>query len=163
MLETYRCKIIKIKETDYEDVKKLYFDEKAREFLGGIVDSERYDNNFSKMVTYDNGSIYWVVRHNATNEFVGLVSLDKHHDGLNTEVSYQFIPKWWGYGYAEEVIRRIINYAFEELQLINIVAETQSENIASCKLLKKVGMELQKSVRRFGNEQHIFRISNSSC
>ena len=65
-----------------------------------------------------------------------------------------------GYGYGEEVIKRIINYAFEELKLTRIVAETQSANKASCKLLKKIGMKLEQSVERFGAEQYIFSISN---
>lgn len=160
MLKTNRCKINNIKKEDYEDIKKLYFNKEVREFLGGIVDKQAYDHIFSQIITYDKNSFYWVVRYHVNDEFIGLVSLDRHHDGINTEVSYQFMPKWWGDGYGEEIIKRIINYAFEELKLTRIVAETQSANKASCKLLKKIGMKLEQSVERFGAEQYIFSISN---
>lgn len=163
MIHTNRCRISNIKDNDYEDVRKLYFNKKVREFLGGIVDKEKYDDNFKNMMDANDNSLYWVIRHIDTNEFVGLVSIDKHHDDLNTELSYQFIPEWWGKGYAEEVIKKVINYAFKNLKLKKIIAETQSANIASCKLLKKVGMDIEQSVQRFGCQQYIFSISNYDC
>lgn len=159
ILETNRCKIIKLQKNDYEDVRELYFDEDVRRFLGGVCSTERFDENFNDMVFSEDGSFYWIVRLRESNKFIGLVSLDKHHEGLDTEVSYQFKPLWWGHGYAEEVIRRIIDYAFYELILGKLVAETQSSNIASCKLLKKVGMSLEQVVKRFNVEQYIFSIS----
>lgn len=150
VLETNRCKIIKLEKSDYENVRK---------FLGGIFSNERFDNNFNNMVFSEEDLFYWVVRLKDSNEFLGLVSLDKHHDALNTEVSYQFKAEWWGYGYAEEVIRRIIDYAFNELKLKKLVSETQSANQNSCKLLHKVGMSLEQIVTRFDAEQSIFSIS----
>ncbi|MFT9496528.1 GNAT family N-acetyltransferase [Anaerosolibacter sp.] len=88
--------------------------------------------------------------------------INKHHDGFSTEVSYQFMPQYWGCGYAEEVIKRIINYAFDELTIKKLVAETQSVNKASCKLLQKVGMSLEQIVSRYGAEQYIFGISKDT-
>lgn len=159
ILETNRCKIIKLQKNDYENVRELYFDEDVRRFLGGVCSTERFDENFNDMVFSEDGSFYWIVRLKESNEFIGLVSLDKHHEGLDTEISYQFKAIWWGRGYAEEVIRRIIDYAFYELKLRKLVAETQSANKASCKLLKKAGMNLEQIVTRFDAEQSIFSIS----
>ncbi|MEG1256565.1 GNAT family N-acetyltransferase [Clostridium sp.] len=158
MLETMRCKIINLQDNDYKDVEKLYIDEKVRRFLGGTIDKTTYNSIFSEMNISDNSSLYWVVRHKDNNKFLGLVSIDLHHDGISREISYQFLSEWWGLGYAEEVVKRIIKYAFEELKLQKLVAETQSANEYSCKLLKKVGMELEQSVHRFGAEQYIFSI-----
>ncbi|MBY6981398.1 GNAT family N-acetyltransferase, partial [Clostridium botulinum] len=122
----------------------------------------KFNSSFNDMLTCDDNSFYWVVRLKDNNEVIGLASLDKHHDGLSTEVSYQFMPQYWGYGYAEEVVRRIIDYAFDELIIKKIVAETQSANKASYKLLKKVGMSLEQIVSRFGTEQYIFSISKDA-
>nr|WP_207751287.1 GNAT family N-acetyltransferase [Anaeromonas frigoriresistens] len=154
--------LTEVQNSDYEEVRKLYFDEKVRKFLGGIVSNERYNSSFYNMITSDKNSFYWVVRLKNNSEFIGLVSLDKHHDGFSTEISYQFMPQYWGYGYAEEVIKRIINYAFDELNIKELVAETQSANRASCKLLKKLGMSLRQTVTRFGEKQHIFGIAKST-
>ncbi|EKN42484.1 hypothetical protein N452_10960 [Clostridium botulinum A2 117] len=162
MIKTNRCKMGKVQDSDYEKIKELYTDEKVRKFLGGIVSNEKFNSSFNDMLTCDDNSFYWVVRLKDNNEVIGLASLDKHHDGLSTEVSYQFMPQYWGYGYAEEVVRRIIDYAFDELIIKKIVAETQSANKASYKLLKKVGMSLEQIVSRFGTEQYIFSISKDA-
>lgn len=161
MIETNRCKLNILKDSDYEKIKELYINEDVRKFLGGIVSTESFNSRFSNMLICDEDSFYWVVRLKDNNQAIGLVSLDKHHDGLSTEISYQFIPQYWGYGYAEEVIRKIIEYAFNELSIDKIIAETQCENKVSCKLLEKVGMELKQIVSRFGAEQYIFSISKN--
>lgn len=159
-IKTSRCKLDTLRKSDYEKVKELFTNEEVRKFLGGIVSNESFSNVFHNMLTCDNNSFYWAVRLIRNEEFIGLVSLDKHHDGFAMEVSYQFMPQFWGYGYAEEVIRKIIEYAFNELKLKNIVAETQSANKASCKLLEKIGMNIGEVVSRFGAEQYIFNITN---
>ncbi len=161
MIETNRCILSKIQKTDYEDLKTLYTDERVRQFLGGIIEENIYTIKFNNMCDESNDYLYWVIRHKEGNQFVGLVSLDLHHDGITTEISYQLLPKWWGYGYATEIVQHVISYAFKKLGLIKIVAETQSANKASCRLLKRIGMDLEETVERFGAEQSIFSIRNT--
>lgn len=161
MYETNRCRLTKIQESDYEEVKKLYTDERVRQFLGGIVEEKIYRIKFSDMCGANNNSFYWTIRQKDDNQFIGLVSLDLHHDGISTEISYQLLPKWWGYGYATEIVQEVISYAFKELGLKKIVAETQSANKSSCKLLKRSGMVLEETIERFGAEQSIFSIRNT--
>lgn len=161
MLNTDRCVMNKISKNDYEDIKKLYFDERVRAFLGGVVTEERYNNIFEELLNSNDESIYLTVRSNTTDELVGLVSLDKHHDGVSTEISYQFMSELWGQGYGNEVIKKLMDYAFKELNLNKLVAETQKANKASCRLLKKLGMSIEESIYRFGAKQYIFSISRS--
>ncbi len=160
MNDTNRCKFVKIQKVDYEDVKKLYTDERVRQFLGGIIEEQVYRIKFNAMCNAKDNGLYWVIRHKNDNQFIGLVSLDLHHDGVSNEISYQLIPKWWGYGYATEIVQEAINFAFNKLGLSRVVAETQTENKSSCKLLKKVGMSLEGRVERYGAEQSIFSIRN---
>ncbi|MDY0406771.1 GNAT family N-acetyltransferase [Virgibacillus sp. 179-BFC.A HS] len=104
-------------------------------------------------------SHYWVVREKYTQKFIGLVSLDTHHVGTDLEVSYQFLPHWWGKGYATEVVGAVIHIAFHEFNLPRIVAETQTANKVSCRLLEKLGRALERTVMRFGAEQAIYSIT----
>lgn len=113
------------------------------------------------MLRKNDDCFYWAVRKKHTGDFMGLISLDSHHDGLHLEISYQFLPQWWGKGYATEAVQLIINYGLNELKLSKIVAETQTANISSCKLLERVGMELEQTISRFGAEQAIYSIKSS--
>jgi len=158
MIETNRCKLLKIANEDHDDVKRLYQDETVRKYLGGAVDDERFNTRFAEMTEADGGSFYWGIRLKDTDEFLGMISIDMHHDGENREVSYGLLPKYWGQGYATEIVRKVIEHGFKELGLSVILAETQSANENSCKLLKRVGMILKEKRERFGAEQSIFMI-----
>jgi ribosomal-protein-alanine N-acetyltransferase len=158
-LETDRCILSKLQQIDYEDVKKLYVNEKVRKYLGGIRDEVIIKESFYRVMKPIKGSYYWVIKEKHTNEFLGLFSLDTHHDGISKEVSYQLLPQWWGAGFATEILKAIIDYAFNTLQITEIIAETQTANEASCRLLERVGMKYKQSVQRFGAEQAIYSIS----
>ncbi|MET3193780.1 GNAT family N-acetyltransferase [Bacillus sp. OAE603] len=160
MFETERCFINSFQKLDYDDVKKLYINKKVRNFLGGIPEEDSIRVVLDEMLNSNEDSYYWIVREIQTDTFIGLVSLTPHHDGLFLEISYQFLPNWWGSGYATEVVQVIIKYALNELKLTKVVAETQIANTPSCKLLEKLGMELEKKIIRFGAEQAIYSIES---
>lgn len=156
LIETERTVLSRLQPGDYEDVKKLYRDEEVRKYLGGIVDEERCKVKFLKMLNLEDDSYYWTIRGKEKKQFIGLVSLDPHHNRKDTEISYQLIPKSWGKGYGTEIVEGVIKYAFEELKLRRVVAETQTANKSSCRLLEKVGMVFKETTKRFGAQQSIY-------
>ena len=56
------------------------------------------------------------------------------------EIGYMIGYDHWGNGYATEAARAILDFAFEGLQLHRIYAEALSENVASRRVLEKIGM-----------------------
>ncbi|UNK16051.1 GNAT family N-acetyltransferase [Paenibacillus sp. N3/727] len=160
-LDTKSCNLNEISYDDFEDVKKIYVNEQVRKYLGGAVPEEHTRAKFNDTVvrSFNSDSSFLVVRLKINNQFIGLVSLDNHVDG-GIEVSYEFLPAWWGQGFATEVINRVIKYAFEEMGIVKLLAETQTANVSSCNLLERLGMKLERKVQRFGSEQGIFSIEN---
>lgn len=160
MIETERCFIHSFQKSDIEDVKELYGNEEVRQYLGGIRDEESMKVAFQEVLQSNDASQYWVIRKKDGDHFLGMVSLSPHHDGIYFEVSYQFLPKWWGMGYAKEVVQAAIDYAFVEMKLSKVVAETQTANVASCKLLERLNMSVEKTLERFGAEQALYSLTN---
>ena len=150
-----------LKESDSHHIKKLYDNEQVRKYLGGTVTEESFKQRFHEMIHSSNKEHYWTVFNNSSQEFVGMVFLDTYHDGVHTEIGYQFLPEFWGKGIAREVINKVLHYGIHIMQLDRIIAETQSQNKASCKLLLPVGMRLEEKIQRFGNEQSVFAMSGS--
>lgn len=157
ILITERCIVESLKFEDYDEVRLLYLDKKVREFLGGVVSAERYKDVFREMISSNEEALYWVARLK-NNNFIGLVSIDMHHNGIDKELSYQFLPKYWGNGYAFEVISEVLDFVANELNIDRVVAETQVENKLSCRLLNKLGMKVVEKVYRFDEEQYIFAL-----
>jgi [ribosomal protein S5]-alanine N-acetyltransferase len=94
LFETERCLINTLQKSDFVDVKKLYVNHDVRKFLGGIRDEDSIRVVLDEMLDSKDDSFYWVVREKHTDNFIGLVSLDPHHEGINLEISYT-----WRSGY----------------------------------------------------------------
>ena len=99
---------------------------------------------------------HWVVRETSTHAVLGLLSVSPHHDPRDLELSYQFLPAYWGRGYAAEALRAALVYIEETMPLKRIVSETQEKNAASCRLLEKIGYRLTSTCERFGEMQRIY-------
>jgi [ribosomal protein S5]-alanine N-acetyltransferase len=81
----------------------------------------------------------WVVRCAQTGQIVGWggLSVDPEDPAWGLEVSYAFSPAAWGRGYATELVRFSIGYAFRELKAPEVHAFAKPENQASIHVLNK--------------------------
>ncbi len=144
--------------SDYGDIWRLYRDKKVRQYLWGVITQTEFDKKFEGILSTTPPEIYRVVRRKETNSLFGLVSLTKHHDKEHFEISYQLHPNCRRKGLGTELVNRAIKYAFDEGGFDELYVETQKKNIASVKLLEKVGMTLVREVDRFGEIQLIYSI-----
>ena len=160
-METNRCQLTKVTkehETFYHIVQT---DEKVREYLGGIPSETHVKNRFKAILESDD-IWYWVVKDKSDNTLIGLISIEPYEENISYEISYQFLPKWWGQGYAYETVHEVMDYAFNTLLLDEIKAVTQSKNKKSRALLERLDM-IQESVKvMFNEEQSIYSLRNTT-
>ena len=159
ILETNRCTIKPVGIEDKTDLHRLCDDPNVWQYLGGQATAEHNRKNIDyigKVPITDR----WVVRGKADDSFLGAISLIPHHAGDDLEVSYLFLSKHWGKGYASEVVTAVIHYAFSEKKINRLLAETQSANLASCRMLEKLGFHKIKNLVRFEAEQALYAIDN---
>jgi len=130
-------------------VRNLLSDPIVRRYLGGVA--THINTDFS-----DNEEDTWIVHAGQTP--IGMMSLGPHKDGMDWEVSYQFIPASWGKGYATEALGYILDYAFATRALPRVIAETQKANAKSVALLRRIQMVEIATLTRFGETQLIFAI-----
>ena len=157
MIQTIRCELTTLQNRDWELEMKLYTNVEVRRFLGGIIDLQNVRRKFWKMLQSDRAK-YWVIRvkENDLKCGIGIVCLSKHHNNIDTEISYQLLPQWWNKGYGSEAVGAIVERALTIDRLPRVIAETQIANTASCQLLESIGMSLERTVERFGAKQGIF-------
>ena len=83
---------------------------------------------------------YWPIFDLKSEECVGVCGLRPH--GSNSyELGFHLRPAYWHQGYAAEAGRAAIGYAFETLHADSIFAGHHPDNIASKKVLQRLGFE----------------------
>ena len=149
------CCLESLEVNDLPLVERLFSESKVRAFLGGSIAPSLARQRALEFVLQSERA--WAVRSASGNSgLLGVVLLDRHHDLEDIEVSYLFLPEHWGRGYASAAVRQVLAHAFGTIGLCRVVAETQSANAASVRLLERLGFRLLRKVVRFGAEQSIY-------
>lgn len=75
------------------------------------------------------------------DELVGCIGLVKQTDvyRLNAEMGYWIGEEYWNKGIATAAVHKLIEYAFNKLEVIRVYANVFSVNKASQKVLEKCG------------------------
>ena len=83
-----------------------------------------------------------------SGELTGGMGLTVNPDHRRAEIGYYIGVAYWGRGYATEAGRAVIRYAFEGLRVNRVYAEHFSRNPASGRVLQKLGMRHEGSLRQ---------------
>ncbi|MFS0488699.1 GNAT family N-acetyltransferase [Leadbetterella byssophila] len=88
-------------------------------------------------------------------DFVGVVSLQVHHQPEEAEVGYWIGVPYWGQGIATRAVEKVIHQARGRFE--RLIAKVFLDNPASCRVLEKAGFEYQ------GVElgEHVYRLTLS--
>jgi ribosomal-protein-alanine N-acetyltransferase len=85
----------------------------------------------------------------STGTLIGLCRLTMRPDELRqAELLYLLNRHYWGRGYATEAVRAVLGYGFEELGLHRVYATCRPANVASSRVMEKVGMQREGHLRR---------------
>lgn len=107
--------------------------EEAKEFLENYKDYKK--NGFGR----------WACILKKNYEFLGWCGLKYNEDIKEVDLGYRFSRKNWGKGYATESARACLEYGFNKLGLETIIARANRENTASINVMKKLGMQFEKT------------------
>jgi ribosomal-protein-alanine N-acetyltransferase len=85
------------------------------------------------------GFAFGAVLDKISGELIGHCGLNRLSDGA-VEVGYAFARSRWGQGCAPEAARACLRYGFETLLLDEIIALAMPPNLASQRVMQKIGM-----------------------
>jgi RimJ/RimL family protein N-acetyltransferase len=89
----------------------------------------------------------FVVELKEGGEPVGICGL-LYRDSLDlTDIGFALLPDYWGQGYAFEAASTVLEYGRSTLGIEKIVGLTSEDNLASIKVLRKLGMEFERTVK----------------
>src|SRR5712692_1765909 len=81
-------------------------------------------------------------------------------DGTSeVEVGYRLAKRFWGMGLASEAAQASLRFGFQELALDRIVAVVHPENVASQRVLEKIGLKYVKDARFYNKDLKHYAIT----
>ena len=87
---------------------------------------------------------------------IGICGLIKRAGLDDVDIGFALLPEFWGRGYAHEAASAVMAYAKDVVGLTRIVAITSLDNESSAKLLGKIGLRFERTIRLNGEEVKLF-------
>ncbi len=121
--------------------------------FASIAAAEAFIRQYAAYREHGFGRMSVVLRE--TGEVIGWCGLKRHPDGM-VDLGYRFHRAVWNRGYASEAGRACIRHGFEHLLLHEIVGRTARHNLASVRVLEKLGMIFWKHAPCEGIDDSVF-------
>lgn len=148
--ETKRLRLRQWKESDLRSFAALTADPEVMRYFPATLNRDESDAlaaRFRATIDENGGWGYWAVEVKATGEFAGYVGLasqpDRYAFSPCTEISWRLSQKFWHQGIAREAAEAALDYAFNVLNLEEVVSLTSIHNAPSENLMKRLGMRKQ--------------------
>ncbi len=149
VLETTRLQLRPCQIEDIQLVHTLWTNDRIRYFLfdNRVISSDEARSHIEdSLANFErHGYGLWLVFVRDIDRLVGFAGFLPSEEGTPSLI-YGVHPDRWGYGYATEAASAVLSYALEKLALPKVRADVDEPNIASVRVLEKLGM------RRTGRE-----------
>ncbi|MEJ6615602.1 MAG: GNAT family N-acetyltransferase [Crocinitomicaceae bacterium] len=102
------------------------------------MDRETSDQHFEKHLNSNTNSEtkVWAIASKDDATFIGIAAFLKNNE-KEDEIGYRIREKFWGIGYGTEIVKGLIDYGFNVLNVELITADVYAENVKSIKILDK--------------------------
>jgi RimJ/RimL family protein N-acetyltransferase len=110
----------------------------------------------------ERGYGWWAVEPRTKQGLLGWSGLQFLPETEEVEVGYLLGKAFWGKGLATEAARTCLQYGFENLEVETIVAIVHPENVASQRVIEKLGMAFVEQARYFGMDCYRYSIERPS-
>jgi ribosomal-protein-alanine N-acetyltransferase len=162
VIETARLSVRPFIEADFDALVALREPWEVRKYLGG----ERNTVEFTRQrLTYyinhhaRHGYAIGVVSLKPSTEMIGFGGLQHFNQGDEIEVGYAFAQAYWGRGLATELASACVQFGFDTIGADRIIAVADEANLASRRVMEKIGMRHEKDIVHYGHPCVYYAIS----
>jgi RimJ/RimL family protein N-acetyltransferase len=129
---------------DAENFYRLNLDHHVMRYTGDVPFStveaaQTFLAHYDQYKKYGYGR--WAVIRQSDDAFLGWCRLKYAPELEETDIGFRFFREFWNQGYATEAANLCLKLGFEQFGLKRIVGRAMSENVASIKVLEKIGLK----------------------
>ena len=160
-IETARLYLRQFTPDDLDDLYRIYSDPEIMKYITGVRSREATEIAIHTMLKRweENNFGMWALVHKIDRKMIGRCGLGFLDRTSEVELGYVLDKVYWNQGLATEASFASLNYGFEILQLDRIVAIARPENIASQRVIQKVGMKYEKNAHYYETDVVYYSIS----
>lgn len=168
-LETQRLQLKGINESHVEDILKIRSNETINRFVQRNSPKNNYEALQFILTVKENAvkgqSFYWGISLKDRPGLIGTICLRNFsEDRKVAEVGYELLPEYHRKGIMSEALAAVVDFAFHELHLAEMLAVTHQDNESSKQLLLKHHFMLKKQHEDKAVPEHpVFSLKASGC
>jgi ribosomal-protein-alanine N-acetyltransferase len=129
---------------DLDSIHALWTDPGVRRFLfdDQIISREQAAAEINESIDRfeAHGCGLWAARLRVESELIGFCGYRFFHEPPQLQLLYGFHPRHWSKGFATEAARAMIRFGFENGGFDFVIASADTPNLASLRVMEKVGM-----------------------
>ena len=143
ILTTARCELRPVTDADIDALHQLWISPGVRRFLW---DDEVIPRESAVEAVATSQDLFarhrfglWAVRLTRSPDIVGFAGIWPFRDPPEFELLYGVAEPSWGQGYAVEASHAVLAYCYATLAMTSVRASTDAANVASLRVLDKLG------------------------
>lgn len=160
--ETERLRAYRLRPEHFSLLLAMHQDAVTMASLGGVRSEEQTRDYMRRFLAHwdQNGFGMWVL-YDRDQHFVGRSALRRMElDGqMEVEVGCALLAPFWNKGVASEIVRALVELALVRLGLPNIVGFALASNMASIRILQKLGFHYEKDIVHAGRRHVLYRLT----
>jgi RimJ/RimL family protein N-acetyltransferase len=170
ILETNRLILRELKLSDAEAFFAMDSNPKVHQYLWNKPVQKKEETieiiEYVRKQYSDNGIGRFAMISKETNEFIGWAGLKYNTEMVNNKINfydigYRLDEKFWGKGYASEASFAWLKYAFETMNVKTMEAAAHADNVASNRILQKIGMQMTEHYLENGVSWNWYQLENN--
>jgi RimJ/RimL family protein N-acetyltransferase len=144
VIRTERLVLREWREADRDDWAAMNADPEVMEFFPATLDRAQADAAFDRIqaALSERSWGLWAVEHEG--RFLGFTGLSpvrfEAHFTPATEIGWRLRRDAWGKGFASEAARAAMSFAFDDLELAELVSFTSAGNARSRAVMERIGL-----------------------
>jgi RimJ/RimL family protein N-acetyltransferase len=147
---TERLRLEPITRGHARDLFTLMNDDGVAHWYGGAWstdEAERFATDAERAWDAD-GVHKWMAYDRVSRELIGRGGLSRVHvDGApRLEIGWAVRDRFWGQGFASEIGRAALAFAFDDLDVDEVVAYTEPHNARSRAVMERIGMRYARDI-----------------
>lgn len=159
-IHTDRLKLIQIKQKHLGDLFDLFSEPQVTQYYNIVTltkkqEAQKYLDWFESR--YKEGAgIRWGICLKEDDTVMGTIGFNNYTSQHRANIGYDLRSEFWNRGIISEALKAVVEFGFSKLQINRIEAEVMQGNIASERVLEKLGFTKEGILRdwMYWNEKH---------